>query len=84
MLVVKLGAYALSASRKYKTRDSMKPGEKYLTIKVLGDITLRAFNNSEARKENKNAPHFKGEGVAVWINEKKEKPEEEDYCDRLL
>ncbi len=55
--------------------------EKYLTIKVLGNITLRAYNNKEGRKENNKAPHFKGEGVAVWINEKK--PTEEDYCERL-
>lgn len=61
----------------------MEAGEKYLTIQVLGQLKLVAFNNKKGREDNKHAPHFKGDGVAVWINEKKAK-QDEDYCERLL
>lgn len=81
----KRGEYAVTVTKKYKGESEVfKMSEKYLTIKVLGDITLRAWNNKEQRKDNTKAPHFKGEGVAVWISEKKPKEEEQDYCDRLV
>lgn len=44
----------------------LKDGDKYLTIKVLGNITLKAFKVDE-RTTDKH-PHYKGEGVSVWIN----------------
>lgn len=50
----------------------MKAGEKYLTVHLLnGSIKLAAFPNA-AIKDNPNAPQFKGDGIAVWINTKKE------------
>lgn len=52
----------------------MKAGEKYLDIKIVGHDYIRAFPN-ENKKEPKH-PDFKGDGVAVWVREKKEdKPE---------
>ncbi len=51
--------------------------EKYLTIEILSK-TLRvyAFKN-KARELNKQAPHYKGSGIAVWINEREETPQPE-------
>lgn len=49
----------------------MEVGEKYLTVKILGNIDLKAFPNTEGRVKNPQAPHFKGEGIAVWVNKKK-------------
>lgn len=55
--------------------------EKYLSISVLGQVNLKAFKNRDKTPDNKQ-PDFKGDGVAVWIYEKKEKAEpkqEEDF-----
>jgi len=49
----------------------MNIGEKYLTIKMVGHENVAVFPNKEAREKNPKAPHYKGDGVAVWINEKK-------------
>ncbi len=45
-------------------------GEKYLTISLFGKdgIRISAFKNKD-RKDKE--PHYRGDGVAVWINEKK-------------
>jgi len=45
-------------------------GEKYLSISVLGQIKLAAFKNKN--KKNAKEPDYTGNGVAVWINEKKQ------------
>ena len=51
-------------------------GEKYLNIVLLNDIKVVAFPNKQ--KTSANQPDFKGDGVAVWVNEKKEaKPDAE-------
>lgn len=47
---------------------ALQEGEKYLTIRLLNNIKVSAFRNKD-RKGNE--PHYKGDGVAVWINEKK-------------
>jgi len=47
----------------------LKVGEKYLTIKVVGHSEIAAFKNKD---RTGNQPHYKADGVAVWINEKKE------------
>jgi len=44
----------------------LKNGDKYLTVKILNNITLKAFK-VEDRETNK-YPHYKGDGIAVWIN----------------
>lgn len=62
----------------------MEPGQKYLSVKILGNIKLNAYPNTEARKHNDKAPHFKGEGIAVWINTVKEKKEPIDHLDEAL
>ena len=57
--------------------ESKKPlevGEKYLSISILnGQIKLVAFKNKEKTGQQ---PDYSGDGVAVWINEKKA-PEKE-------
>ena len=55
--------------------ESEKKKEKYLTIQLLGKngIRVAAFKNKE-RKDN--APHYLGNGVAVWINDMPDKKEE--------
>lgn len=63
----------------------MNERKKYLNISILGgQIKLVAFDNTERRKENKQAPHFKGDGVAVWVNEIKDKEEKEDIKEETL
>lgn len=48
----------------------MEVGEKYLSIKILGNVQVSAFLNKEATEENRQ-PNFKGDGVAVWVQKKK-------------
>lgn len=33
-----------------------KDGNKYLSVRLLGSITLRAFKNEPKKEENKNTP----------------------------
>ena len=61
--------------------------EKYLNIKLVGHEVVKAFLNRDKIK-NPKAPDFKGDGVAVWINEKQEKSqissnENQDMLDKL-
>lgn len=49
----------------------LEVGEKYLWIKVLGNIDLRAYPNKG--KASDKHPDYKGEGVAVWVRKKKER-----------
>lgn len=50
-------------------------GEKYLSIVVLGSIKTAAFKNKD-KKPGDNQPDFKGDGIAIWINEKKQNPKD--------
>ena len=51
-------------------KKTLEVGEKYLNISILGgQIKLVAFKNKEKTDKQ---PDFTGNGVAVWINEKKE------------
>jgi len=52
----------------------LEVGEKYLSISVLGQIKLAAFKNKN--KKDAKEPDYSGNGVAVWINEKKAKQNE--------
>ena len=52
-----------------KTTKKLETGEKYLSISILGQIKLAAFKNKD-KKEAKE-PDFLGNGVAIWVNEKK-------------
>jgi hypothetical protein len=47
-------------------------GEKYLHIKIVGHDYVAAFKNKD-KKAGSKEPDYKGDGVAVWISEKKEK-----------
>ena len=47
---------------------SLEVGEKYLTIEILGGLKVAAFKNKDKKG---NQPDYRGDGVAVWINEKK-------------
>lgn len=47
----------------------MEVGEKYLSIKLAGHDYLAAFPNKNKKKETE--PDFKGDGIAVWVREKK-------------
>lgn len=54
-------------------QQTLKAGEKYLSISILGQLKLVAFKN-----QNKNSPKdpdYTGNGIAIWINEKKAKEE---------
>lgn len=48
--------------------NKLKDGDKYLTIKILGNITLKAFKVHKEDRTKETYPAYKGEGVAVWIN----------------
>jgi len=50
--------------------NKLKDGDKYLSISILGNINLKAFRNPNRPTEKH--PHYKGEGVAVWIKTYKE------------
>lgn len=45
---------------------------KYLRIKLVGHEVIRAYTND--KKQTRAQPDYKGDGVAVWINER---PDEE-------
>jgi len=62
----------MEVGEKYLTVRKMEVGEKYLTVRILGNIQLNAFPNKEGKDKNPQAPDFKGEGIAVWVNKKKE------------
>jgi len=47
----------------------LEVGEKYLSIKLVGHESVTAFKNKD--KTNPKAPDYKGDGVAVWVREKK-------------
>lgn len=49
-------------------------GEKYLTIKIVGHEPIVAFKNKEREG---NQPHYRNQGVGVWISTKKEPKKEE-------
>lgn len=49
----------------------LQPGEKYLTISMFGgQVKVAVFKNKKKDKETD--PDYTGNGVAVWVNEKKE------------
>ncbi len=48
-------------------------GEKYLSISVLGQIKLAAFKNKN--KKEPTEPDYTGNGIAIWVNEKKAQKE---------
>lgn len=52
-----------------QAQGKLQTGEKYLSISVLGQIKLAAFKNKN--KQDAKEPDYIGNGVAVWINEKK-------------
>ena len=52
-----------------EAKAKLQEGEKYLSISVLGQIKLAAFKNKN--KKSAKEPDYSGNGVAVWINEKK-------------
>ena len=55
--------------------EKMEIGEKYLSIIVLGGKAITCFPNKKKVPGDKQ-PDFKGDGIAVWVNEKREKKEE--------
>jgi len=54
----------------------LNPGDKYLSISVLGQIKLAAFKNQN--KKDSKSPDYVGNGVAVWVNEKRASKQQED------
>jgi len=46
----------------------MKEGEKYLSVKLVGHEFVAAFPNQKTKPEQ---PDFKGDGIAVWVKEKR-------------
>jgi hypothetical protein len=44
--------------------------EKYLSIKIAGHNYINAFKNKD---KTGNQPDYKGDGVAVWISDRKPK-----------
>lgn len=52
----------------------MKEGEKYLSVKLVGHEFVTAFPNQKTKPEQ---PDFKGDGVAVWVKEKRASKEGE-------
>ena len=51
--------------------------EKYLSIKLNGHDYVVAFKNKN-KKDGKQHPDFKGDGVAVWVREYEPKPKTQE------
>ena len=51
--------------------------EKYLNVVLAGHNPVKAFKNKNktSAKEDSKKPDYKGDGVAVWVNERKETKE---------
>lgn len=43
--------------------------KEFLTVQILGSARVNCFRN--ANKKNPKEPDFRGDGVAIWINQKK-------------
>jgi hypothetical protein len=54
--------------------NELNEGEQYLYIQTTGHNGVYAYPNKD-RVKGKNHPHFKADGVAVWIRKKKPKQE---------
>ena len=66
----------------------LKEGEKYISGEVnvgyalaeahkaiaegKNSFNFAVFNNKEGREKNSAAPHYRAEGVGLWINKKKD------------
>lgn len=50
---------------------TLQEGEKYLSIQIMGKngIQTAAFKNK--KKNNPNQPDFIGNGISIWVKEKK-------------
>jgi len=53
-----------------KTNES----NKYLTVQILNGLRVNCFKQE---KKKPNQPDYKGDGVAIWVNEKKQPIQEE-------
>ena len=48
----------------------LEVGDKYLTISLFdGQVKLAAFKNQDKKKDTE--PDYSGNGIAIWINQKK-------------
>lgn len=56
-------------------------GEKYLSIQILGGLNVACFKNKN-KTEDKH-PDYKGDGIAIWIREKKA-PEQKPIEEKVL
>jgi len=54
-------------------KQPLKPGEKYLTVKMVGHEKVSLFPNKD-KKPGSNDPDYVGNGVVGWVNTKQEKP----------
>ncbi len=53
----------------------LQVGEKYLSVSLFGQINVAVFPNKN--KANPQDPDFVGNGIAVWVKEKKsEQPQQ--------
>lgn len=58
--------------------ESEKPKAiKYLTVQVLGKNGLRVNCFKNDQKKNPKAPDYRGDGIAIWINESKPQQKED-------
>lgn len=49
--------------------EKLKTGEKWLSVSVLGGKSIACFKNKN--KKNPKEPDWRGNGVAIWVNEKR-------------
>ena len=48
--------------------NKLEVGEKYLRVSILGGKPIAVFKNKNKQGDQ---PDYKGDGVAIWITEKK-------------
>ncbi len=61
--------------------ENEKPN-KYLSVKILGGLTVNCFKNRDKTKDTQ--PDFKGDGIAIWINTARPKPKQEPLVEENL
>jgi len=59
----------MEVKNKMTETKTLEVGEKYLSISLLGQVKLAAFPNKNKKSDKE--PDFTGNGIAVWVNEKR-------------
>lgn len=54
----------------------LQPGDKYLSVKLVGHEFVAAFKNEKNKPEQ---PDYKGDGIAIWVRTKNQDKTKEEH-----